>query len=273
MLASLAGSPGRLAFRKVISVRSPLAPSLARPVVVARAMNISTRMWPDYSNKRRRRTRGTGGDDGDAPSAKAARANDDDEDTIALPFSFPKMSQPSTIYSHMNHVFFNDDVSPESAFALSRELRQQEMRLRMIALSIGTEPQPIYLHLTTNGGCIHSAFSIIDTINTIKLPVYTVVTGFVASAGTLISLAGERRFMAANAYMLIHELRSGMWGPMTNLEEEYANLQKIMSHISEYYTRRTTIKRKTLDKILKKDLIWDIEECIKRGLIDEQYNP
>jgi len=222
---------------------------------------------------KRRRSRGCGGggaDDDAGPSAKASRADDDDGG--ALPFSFPKMTQEDTIYSHMNHVFFNDDVSPESAFALSRELRQQEMRMRMISVSLGTEMQPIYLHLTTNGGCIHSAFSIIDTINSLKVPVYTVVTGFVASAGTLISLAGERRFMSANAYMLIHELRSGMWGPMTNLDEEYKNLQKIMNHISEYYTRRTTIKRKTLDKILKKDLIWDLEECIKRGLVEGEYD-
>jgi len=232
-------------------------------------MNIVTRSWPAGLNKRRR-SRGCG-DDAEAP-AKASRGDDDDGDnTISLPFAFPKMMQPSTIYSHMNHVFFNDDVSSESAFALNRELRQQETRMRMISVSLGTEMQPIYLHLTTNGGCIHSAFSIIDTINSLKVPVYTVVTGFVASAGTLISLAGERRFMSANAYMLIHELRSGMWGPMTNLDEEYKNLQKIMSHISEYYTRRTTIKRKTLDKILKKDLIWDMEECIKRGLVEGEY--
>lgn len=240
-------------------------------------MDVPSRYWsaaagPAGAAKRRRRGP-PGADDVAAPPAKAARSDDDDDggNTISLPFALPKMLQPSTIYSHMNHVYFNDDISSETAFALNRELRQLETRLRMIAVSLGTEPQPIYLHLTTNGGCIHSAFTVIDTMESLKVPVHTVVEGFVASAGTLISLAGERRYMTPNAYMLIHELRSGMWGPMTNLEEEYKNLQKIMGHISEYYTRRTRITRKALDKILKKDLIWDIAECEKKGLVDGPY--
>lgn len=239
-------------------------------------MNATSRYWSAAPGGKRRRTRGPA-EPIAAPPAVAARGGDDDGDdgggqTITLPFALPKMLQPSSIYSHANHVFFNDDISSDTAFALNRELRQMETRLRMIAVSLGTEPQAIYLHLTTNGGCIHSAFTVIDTIASLRVPVHTVVEGFVASAGTLISLAGERRYMTANAYMLIHELRSGMWGPMTNLDEEYKNLQKIMGHISEYYTRRTRISRKALDKILKKDLIWDLDECVKKGLVDAEYD-
>ena len=98
---------------------------------------------------------------------------------------------------------------------------------------------------------------------------YTVVDGFVASAGTLISLAGKKRFISKNAYMLLHELRSGVWGKMSSIEEEMENLKKIMEHITNYYTSKTSITKKSLDKLLVKDVIWNAEECVKRGVVDE----
>lgn len=67
----------------------------------------------------------------------------------------------------------------------------------------------IKLYITTYGGCVHSAFNIVDTIHSIDIHVHTICKGCVASAGTLISLSGKKRFITKHSYMLIHELRSG----------------------------------------------------------------
>jgi len=77
--------------------------------------------------------------------------------------------------------------------------------------------------------------------------------------------------MCENAYMLIHELRGGMWGKMTEIEEEYINLKKIMKHLINIYVENTNLTKSELKEILKKDLIWNINECITNGLIHEQY--
>ena len=79
--------------------------------------------------------------------------------------------------------------------------------------------------------------------------------------------------MCENAYMLIHELRGGIWGKMSEMDEEYTNSKKIMEHIKRIYADNTKIKKKELDGILKKDLIWDVKECIEKGLIQEIYKP
>jgi len=76
--------------------------------------------------------------------------------------------------------------------------------------------------------------------------VYTVIDGFVASAGTLIALAGEKR------YMLIHELHSGMWGKMTEINDEYCNLKRLMKHIIKIYVNNTNLTKSNLTEILKK---------------------
>lgn len=199
-------------------------------------------------------------------------AEEDDEESPAspsiLPMLFPK-SQSTSVYSHNHRVFFNDDISDASCFQLNKELRIVAERMKLLALLHGHEPTPIYLHLTTNGGQIYAAFSVIDCMRSLGVPVYTVVDGFVASAGTLISICGARRFMNPNAYMLIHELRSEFWGKMTDIEEEIKNLKKTMTHISTHYTTYTSLTTKQLEKILKRDAIWNAEECSRKGLIDE----
>lgn len=195
---------------------------------------------------------------------------DEEDDSPMIPLVFPKQGAHS-VYSQFNHVYFNDDITYDTMFALNKELRSVENKLRTTAAALGIEPMPIYLHVTTHGGGIHAAFSAVDCIAQLDLPVYTVADGFVASAGTLITLAGEKRYITPNAYMLIHELRSGVWGKMTSIDEEYLNLKKVMDHITEYYMKRTSITKKTLEKVLTKDIIWNADECLEKGLVQEIY--
>jgi ATP-dependent protease ClpP protease subunit len=58
---------------------------------------------------------------------------------------------------------------------------------------------------------------------------------------------------------------------MAEIEDEFDNLKKLMEHLVTHYVKRTKINRKTLEKLLKKDVIWNVEECIKQGVVDEIY--
>jgi ATP-dependent Clp endopeptidase proteolytic subunit ClpP len=185
-----------------------------------------------------------------------------------IPFLFSKDSSKK-LYTLNNNIFFNDDITADTMFNLTRELRQMDNKQATFAMINKTEPSPIYLYLTTNGGEIYSAFTAVDCIKSLKCPVYTVVDGFVASAGTLLSLAGKKRYIQPNAYMLFHELRSGMWGKMTDIDQEYCNVKKIMKHLIQYYTENTSISASQLEKQLKKDDLWSASECLKKGVVDE----
>jgi ATP-dependent protease ClpP protease subunit len=205
------------------------------------------------------------------PKAKRRRMDEEESDGGGgfplLPMMLPKMSAPS-IYSHNHKVFFNDDINDQSCFLLNKELRSVAERMKIISVMHDHAPTPILLYLTTNGGQIYSAFSVIDCIQNLGVPVHTVVDGFVASAGTLISICGAKRYILPNAYMLIHELRSEFWGKMTDIEEEIQNLKKTMDHVMGIYTNHTKLKPNQLEKILKKDAIWNADECLTKGLVD-----
>jgi len=222
--------------------------------------------WGSSKKNNNKRKRDATNDNSDSEESTS------DNSVSKIPIIISKSSS-NTLYSEFNHIYFNNDITTDSAFELNKELRAVETKIKALSVSLGIKTEPIYLHLTTDGGLIYSALSIIDCIKNLSLPVYTVIDGFVASAGTLISLAGEKRFMNKNAYMLIHELRGGMWGKMSEVDEEYSNLKKLMKHISRIYTQKTNINKNEIETILKKDVIWNLRDCIKNGLVDEVYSP
>jgi ATP-dependent protease ClpP protease subunit len=197
--------------------------------------------------------------------------DDNDDETTQTITPIIQTLIDTKLYCHCNHIYFNSDIDSSSAFNLNKELRNMENKLKTTSALLNIEPLPIYLHLTTNGGSIHSAFSIIDCMNSLTLPIYTVIDGYVASAGTIISVCGTKRYIGKNAYMLIHELRSGVWGKMTYIEEEVGNFKKVQEHLMEIYVDKTSLTQKKLLKILKKDVEWNAEDAINFGLVDDIY--
>jgi ATP-dependent Clp endopeptidase proteolytic subunit ClpP len=134
---------------------------------------------------------------------------------------------------------------------------------------IGISPKPIKLYITSHGGSIYQVFSAIDTIKCMKVPIHTICKGIVASAGTLLSLAGTRKFITENSYMLIHELRSGSWGKFSFIKDNFDNCNNLMEHIKDYYVKNTKLTKEELDIQLVKDLTWNAETCLEKGLVDE----
>tara|TARA_Y100001938_G_C7787429_1_gene280870 strand:- start:236 stop:559 length:324 start_codon:yes stop_codon:yes gene_type:complete len=102
-----------------------------------------------------------------------------------------------------------------------------------------------------------------------KVPVVSVIDGCAASAATMMSVTASHRQMNRHAYMLIHQLSSGLWGKYEELKDDMENCDSFMKVIKEIYEEHTQVPKKELDKILKHDLWWDAEKCLKYGLIDE----
>jgi ATP-dependent Clp endopeptidase proteolytic subunit ClpP len=131
------------------------------------------------------------------------------------------------------------------------------------------ELPPIKLYITSPGGLVYQVFSLIDTIQNLRVPVHTICKGFVASAGTLLSLAGKKRYITENSYMLIHELRAGTWGKYSHMLESIENSKQLMEHIKSYYIARTKLTSAELEEQLKRDVTWNAQTCLEKGLVDE----
>jgi len=175
------------------------------------------------------------------------------------------------LYSINNHIYFSSNITSTTSFNLCKKLRSLEetVKIKNITQNMKLE---IFLHITTDGGCITSAFSIIDCMEGLSIPVHTVIDSNVSSAGTLISVHGTKRYICKNSYVLIHELRSGVRGKLSFIDDNFNNCIKMQEHINNIYINKTKISKKLLKDILVKDIQFNAEECIKMGIVDELYN-
>lgn len=191
--------------------------------------------------------------------------NDDDDDNDGSDSS-------KKITRENNHIYFYAEVDRPNIFELIELIRKCELDNIVFAHKTCVEDIPIYLHISSYGGLLFDAFTAIDVIQSCKVPVYTIIDGPTASAGTIISVVGSKRFMRPNAYMLIHQLSSSSWGKMSELEDEHQNNTMLMKRIKEIYTEHASIPKKQLAEILKHDLWWDLPKCMDYGLVDEEWN-
>ena len=169
-----------------------------------------------------------------------------------------------------NRIYFYSEVSRGKNLQLNVAI--QELANDLIAtadrLSLPAIGR-IHLHINSYGGSVFAGFSSVDYILNARVPVNTIIDGCAASAATIMSVAGEHRQMNNHAYMLIHQLSSGMWGKYQDMQDKMKNCDRFMDMIISIYEEHTKIPKKELNKILKHDLWWDAKTCLKYGLIDE----
>jgi ATP-dependent Clp endopeptidase proteolytic subunit ClpP len=169
----------------------------------------------------------------------------------------------------INHIYYHSEVDRDSIFDLCELIKEAEEENMFTSYKMHIDPIPIYLHINSYGGSIFAAFAAIDCINACKVPVYTIIEGAVASAGTLISVFGKKRYIRPHAYMLIHQLSSGFWGKMSEIDDEHKNLSELTDRILTIYRENTKIPKKELQELLKHDLWLNVEKAMKYGLVDE----
>lgn len=180
------------------------------------------------------------------------------------------MQPPAGIRVVENQIFFYGEIDESSMLDLNRVLVDNDIKAQNTRNILGDSYDPVvHLHLSTYGGSVFAAFSTVDTIRRMKSKVYTYVDGNVASAGTLITAVGNKRYVGLHSNMLIHQLSSGMYGKYAELEDEMVNLASMMKTLKEFYKKYTKLPMKKIDEILKKDIWLSAQECVDYGLADE----
>ena len=83
------------------------------------------------------------------------------------------------------------------------------------------------------------------------------------------SIAGTKRYIKQNGFILIHQLSSIMVGKYSEMKEEISNMDMFMFKIKEAYKKFTKVPEEALDEILRHDIWWDADKAKEYGLIDE----
>lgn len=168
-----------------------------------------------------------------------------------------------------NHIYFHEDITKKTCNNLIGAIEEVSIRIQKLVSDYDVEPIPkIYLHISSNGGEILPAFGVMDFIRRSKIPIVTIIEGIAASAATFISVSSNERWITQHSYMMIHQLSGGSWGTFSEMEDDFVNKKELMERIIKIYEDKTKMKPAELRSLLKHDLYWNSEECLKRGLVD-----
>ena len=178
-----------------------------------------------------------------------------------------------TVESVDNHIYFYAHVDTDRTLAMLKSIREIDTKLRneYISRSLPEDMPltPIWLHVLSGGGDLIAGFSTADQLETIATPIYSVVEGYCASAATLISVACTKRFILPNAFMLIHQLSSVMWGKYEEFKDEMHFLDMAMERLVGFYSVKTKMDETTVRALLQRDSWYNAKECVELGLVDE----
>jgi len=124
------------------------------------------------------------------------------------------------------------------------------------------------------GGSVTSVLKFIDFLNITKkkyknIKFESIISGLAASAGTIMSVVADKRYMTKNASAMIHELSSGNMGRFTQLVSYTKYLQQLHDSLVNAYLPKCNLTKEQLEELLKNDTWYSPEEYLAHGFIDE----
>lgn len=176
---------------------------------------------------------------------------------------------PKGIEVDENRIYFYCPVGDYEALEVNRLLRKLDVEMKYLSDRLGCRNVPIHLHVHSPGGSIFAGLSIVDSIRSCKTEVHTYIDGSAASAATLISTSGKKRFMSKNSFMLLHQPQLEWSGKLDEFKDEIENQSNLYEKLTEIYLENSKMNREELDDLLGHELWLDAEKCLELGLIDK----
>lgn len=176
---------------------------------------------------------------------------------------------PRGIEVDENRIYFYCTIGQNESLELNRLIRKLDVEMRYLSDRLASPKVPIHLHIHSPGGDAFSGLSIVDTIKSCRTPIYTYVDGSAASAATLVSMSGTKRFMSPNSFMLLHQ-PSLMWaGKLDEFVDEIENQKKLYEKITNVYLENSKLNAEELEELLSHELWLDSDTCLEKGFIDK----
>jgi ATP-dependent Clp protease protease subunit len=146
---------------------------------------------------------------------------------------------------------------------------------RLLALA-GASDKPIDVYINSPGGHVESGDTIHDMIRFVDAiaPVRVIGTGWVASAGALIYVAGakERRVCLPNTRFLLHQPMGGVRGPAVDIDIEAREIIKMRERLNRLFARETGQSYEKVAKDTDRNYWMSAEEAIAYGMVSRVVN-
>lgn len=174
------------------------------------------------------------------------------------------------------NLFFAHQVDQDKINDLSKaiiEIREHDEFLKKLypLYGLSYEPKPIVIHIDSYGGAVYQCFGLLSIMKAKGTPVDTIVTGCAMSCGFMIAIHGARRSIHKHGTMMYHQVSTGLFGKVADIEEDLVETQRLQKKIEEMTLENTKITKEKLLKVYKGKQDWylDAKEALKWGCVDD----
>lgn len=142
---------------------------------------------------------------------------------------------------------------------------------QLLFLSAEDPDKDIYMYINSPGGSTSAGFGIYDTMQYIKPDIHTICTGFAASFGSLLLLAGTKgkRFALPNSEIMIHQPHGGAQGQASDIAISAKRILQIREKIIQITADRTGQPTQKVERDMDRDYFMSAQEAVEYGIIDK----
>ena len=133
----------------------------------------------------------------------------------------------------------------------------------------GIETPEVEIEIKSLGGDVLEAFGIRDAITTLPMKITTKIVGSTASAGTIISTAGDTREITENSRFLIHNASTITLGNADEHEKSIEMLKSIDEQIVNIYHQVTGQRKSRLKALMNEEKWITAQEAKEWGFVDK----
>lgn len=142
---------------------------------------------------------------------------------------------------------------------------------QLLFLAAEDPEKDIHMYINSPGGSVSAGFGIYDTMQIIKPQVNTICTGFAASYGAILLLAGAKgkRLALPNSEIMIHQPLGGVQGQATDIAITAKRIIKTREKLAHIISERTGQSVERVEKDMERDYFMSAEEAKEYGIIDD----
>lgn len=170
--------------------------------------------------------------------------------------------------SMLSREFIVGDVDSALADALVMLIRFWNKKDDEEKISV-KERKPIKLYISSYGGELNAAYSIINAIELSSTPVWTIAVGPVYSAGFFIFITGHKRLSYPLASFLFHEGSTGTESVDAHKFRNHAEFySKQLKQLKQHTLKYTNLTEEDYVKVQKDDYWLTAAEALDKGMVD-----
>lgn len=142
---------------------------------------------------------------------------------------------------------------------------------QLLLLTAEDPDKDIHMYINSPGGSVSAGFGIYDTMQYIKPQVHTICTGFAASFGSMLLLAGAKgkRFALPNSEIMIHQPHGGAQGQASDIAISAKRILNTREKIVRITSDRTGQSIERIERDMDRDYFMSAEEAVEYGIIDK----